>query len=418
VFTRVLLASLAARRVRLGLGVLAVTVGVAAAVALAALALESGDDFARTLRAAGPNFVVLPAGAGWGGGPEGAEVRVPRAGATLPVSVVADLKRSFWKNNVLDAAPERTVVGRIAGVPATAVGTWFDHDVASAEGGWRTGLKSLRPHWRIDGRWPTEGATEVVLGRRLASQCALGVGSVADLEIGGGTERVRVSGIVDVGGPEDDQVWMSLERMQAVAVIGGAVDRVWVSALVKPEPPGPVPDQTRDPKGYERYMCTAYPGVIARELSGHLQGAEALPLAEVVAGEAHVVGRLDLLMLLLAAAALGASALGLISTTTATVVERRVELALLATLGASGAQLGILLLCETVLVSLAGGVAGWLVGNLAADVIRGHAWGHVGTLRPLLLPVALLLSLVLALAGTLGPLRLTLRLEPAQVLRG
>ena len=117
-FTRVLLASLAARRVRLGLGVLAVTVGVAAAVALAALALESGDDFARTLRAAGPNFVVLPAGAGWGGGPEGAEVRVPRAGATLPVSVVADLKRSFWKNNVLDAAPERTVVGRIAGVPA------------------------------------------------------------------------------------------------------------------------------------------------------------------------------------------------------------------------------------------------------------------------------------------------------------
>jgi ABC-type antimicrobial peptide transport system permease subunit len=39
-------------------------------------------------------------------------------------------------------------------------------------------------------------------------------------------------------------------------------------------------------------------------------------------------------------------------------------------------------------------------------------------LQPLLLPVALLLALVVATLGTLGPLRVALRLDPATVLRG
>jgi len=52
-----------ARRGRLALGLMAVTLGVSISTALATLALQVGDDLARTLRAAGPNFVVLPAGA-------------------------------------------------------------------------------------------------------------------------------------------------------------------------------------------------------------------------------------------------------------------------------------------------------------------------------------------------------------------
>ena len=63
---RLMLASLAARRARLALALVAVTLGVAVAIALATLSLQVGDDLARTLRAAGPNFVVLPPGASAG----------------------------------------------------------------------------------------------------------------------------------------------------------------------------------------------------------------------------------------------------------------------------------------------------------------------------------------------------------------
>src|SRR5262249_2287820 len=156
-------------------------------------------------------------------------------------------------------------------------------------------------------------------------------------------------------------------------------------------PARPAPDPRRDPKGYERYMCTAYPRVIARELSHAVPGAEALPLAEVVAGEGRIVGRLHLLMVLLAAAALAASVLGLVSTTPATVRERRAELALLRAIGAAPRQLTTLLLAETLLVSLAGGALGWLLGSLAALAIRGGAFGQPALFPPLLLPVALIL---------------------------
>ncbi len=57
---RLLLGSLRARRSRVLLALLAVTLGTGVATALGTLALQVGDDLARTLRAAGPNFVLLP----------------------------------------------------------------------------------------------------------------------------------------------------------------------------------------------------------------------------------------------------------------------------------------------------------------------------------------------------------------------
>jgi putative ABC transport system permease protein len=187
---------------------------------------------------------------------------------------------------------------------------------------------------------------------------------------------------------------------------------------VLPEPRAAAPDPARDPAGYERYMCTAYPGVVAAALRQALPGSDVLPATEVVAGEARVVGRLNLLLLLLALAALTASTLGLISTTTATVVERSVELGVLRAIGAGGREVAMLLLGETLAVSLAGGALGWLLGSLAAAVIRGGTFGHGASLQPLLLPVALVLAIGVALLGTLGPLRLAMRLDPATVLRG
>jgi putative ABC transport system permease protein len=138
----------------------------------------------------------------------------------------------------------------------------------------------------------------------------------------------------------------------------------------------------------------------------------------VLAGEGRVVERLDLLMVLLGLAALTASTLGLLSTTAATVVERRVEIALMRSLGASSRQLGALLFGETLLVAVLGGALGWVVGSVLARLVHGGSFGAGGTIHPLLLPVAVLLAAGVATLGTLGPLRMALRIEPAQVLRG
>ena len=412
-----MLASLAARRARLGFALVAVTLGVSVAIALATLSLQVGDDLARTLRAAGPNFVVLPAGASAGLDLGGVPIEPARAGLVLPESTTALLKSSFWKNNVLDAAPELTLEAEIGGVATGISGTWFDREIATPDGPWRTGLERLHPGFRVEGRWPREGADELALGRERAGSLGVGPGGRARLAYGGRESEWLVTGVVTAGGFEDRMAWAPLDRMQALSGVQG-VDRVWMSALVRAPSKKPPPDPKRDPVGYERYMCTSYPSVVAREVAASLPGAEVLPMTEVVTGEGRVVERLNLLMLLLALAALTASTLGLLSTTTATVVERAAELGLMRALGASGVQIGVLLLGETVLVSLLGGALGFWLGSAGAAAIRGNTFGTASPIQPLLLPVALALSAMLAFLGTIAPLRLALRLDPATVLRG
>ena len=418
---RLLRGSLAARRSRVLLALLAVTLGTGVATALATLALQVGDDLARTLRASGPNFVMRPEGADWRPDATGG-IAVARAGVALPESAVAALRSTFWRNHVLEAAPELDVAARLGSREVAATGTWFGHEFETAAGPWRTGLARLHPRWQVEGSWPAEGDTAVAIGRELARSLGARPRDRIELQVAGTREsasaRATVAAIVDAGGLDDRRMWLPLALAQRLSGRAGEIDRVALSALVKPEPRHAAPDAARDPQGFERYMCTAYPANVARDLSSAVPGAEVVPLTELVAGEANVVGRLHLLMLLLALAALTASALGLASTTTASVVERAREFGLMRALGATSGQLALLLLVESLCVALAGGALGWGIGTAAAAAIRGSAFSAPASSQPLLLPAALLLAAIVAVAGTLGPLRLALRFDPVAALRG
>ena len=416
-FARIVWSSATARRGRLMLALLAVTLGVAVSTALATLALQVGDDLARSLRAAGPNFVMIPAGARLPLDLGGAALEPPRAGLALADTAVAELKQTFWKNNILDASPELTVAAAIERAPVTLTGAWFTHDVAVEGATWQTGLAPLHPRWTLEGRWPAEDRNELAVGRELATRLGLEPGRAVTLALGDRPETWTVSGVVSAGGADDGRAWAPLARVQALAARPHQVDRVWLSALVLPPPRTAAPDPERDPKGFERFSCTAYPANVAGALAERVAGTEVLPMTEVVAGEGVVVGRLNLLMLLLALAALTASILGLLSTSMAAVIERGVELGLLRAIGATSRQIAALLLGETVLVSLAGGVIGWALGTAVAMAIRGGTFG-TAAFSPLLLPLALLVSLGVALLGTIAPLRVALRLEPTEALRG
>ena len=409
--------SLLARRARVGLGLTAVALGTGMAVALATVALRVGDDVALALRAAGPNFLIQPRGASWAPDLGGAEIAPGRAANGFDETAVADLKRSFWKNNILEATPEISLALVAEGRPIVLVGTWFEHRVPTDEGAWSTGLHGLRPSWSVAGRWPHEGEAAVALGRRAAERLRARAGDTLHLALDDRRLALRVCGILAADGVDDERAWTSLAFAQSLAGRKGRIDRVWMSALVRPGPRTTPPDAAKDPKGYERYMCTAYPSVVAAELSRRLPGAEVIPATERIAGEAHIVTRLTLLMILLTGAALTASILGLLSTMTATVVERAAELALLRAVGASPRQLASLLLGETALIALAGGLLGWGLGGLAASVMRGGAFS-LGAFQPVLLPVALLIAGVVGLLGTWAPLRMALRLDPARVLHG
>lgn len=416
-FRRLLWGSIVARRGRVTLALLAVSLGSGMAIALGTLALQVGDDVARQLRAAGPNFLIQPRGASWTPDLGGVDLQAPRIAATLPESSVALLKQSFWRHNILEAAPELSVSATAGTARFVLRGTWFRHALDTDDGAWTTGIAGLHPTWRVSGRWPDERADEIVLGRALAARLGARSGDRLTIRTEDQLLSLPVTGILQAGGPEDDLAWAPLSFVQRIGARPGRVDRVWMSALVLPGRERAAPDPS-DAKAYEKYMCTAYPSVVAASLADRLPGAEVVPATERIAGEGRLVTRLTLLMVLLALAGLAASTLGLLSTMTTAVVERSSELALLRAIGASPGQLAALLLGETLLVALAGGALGWWLGGMGAAAIRGASFAHAASYRPLLLPVALAVAAFVALLGTLGPLRLALRLDPARVLRG
>ena len=65
-----------------------------------------------------------------------------------------------------------------------------------------------------------------------------------------------------------------------------------------------------------------------------------------------------------------------------------------------------------------GGVLGWLLGSVLAGLIRSHSFAATGSFHVLLLPAAIALAVTVGLLGTVVPLRLAMRLDPATVLRG
>jgi salY-type ABC antimicrobial peptide transport system permease component len=137
---------------------------------------------------------------------------------------------------------------------------------------------------------------------------------------------------------------------------------------------------------------------------------------QVAAVEGNVLVKTQALMILMTALSLVAAALAVASLTTASLVERTSEFALLKAVGASSAAVNRLILGETAVIGVAGTLLGALVGSGLAQLIGKVVFGSTITMRPMVFVlVAVLVSLVL-LAATASSMRSILRIQPATAL--
>ena len=137
--------------------------------------------------------------------------------------------------------------------------------------------------------------------------------------------------------------------------------------------------------------------------------------SDILTARAAAKGALDTLFLGLGAVALLVGAIGVANIMVISVLERRQEIGLRRALGATRGQIRIQFLSEAILLSLAGGSAGVLIGAVATDIYaRGHneavaiptqAWAGG-------LAAAILIG---ALAGLLPAIRAA-RLPPTEAL--
>jgi putative ABC transport system permease protein len=442
-YARLLLESLGRGTRRKLLAVTAVALGTLGATALGEVMLASGDRLASELASYGANLELVPA---------------PGRGA-LAVARLPEIRRIFWRNNIVAVAPlfplrlrlallgrggHRTATASAAGTMGTTaakgdasaagdgaakgevgevVGTWFHHPL---EAGWYTGLPATRPTLRVAGRWPRDdsasgaapgGTVEAVLGRRLAARLHAAVGDSIVAALGRRAATLRVVGIVTSGGEEDDQALVPLAVIDGLAGRPGSFLRAEIFAQTNPEG-----RNVRDPRGmtakeYEAWYCTAYPSSIAFQLRRALPEAEARVVSGITAATADVLGKLRGVLIALAAVALLGAAVGVTAAMTATVLERRLEAGLLVAIGAARRRVVLFFLSEAALLGGLGGLCGGALGLAAGRLMGSGALSIEVPWTPILLPFSVLLGLTVAVAASALPVSRALGRYPAALLK-
>ena len=406
---------------------IALTVALCASICVAMLGivLDVGDKLNAELTTYGSNIVVQPkADAVVSNLYETDRDAAPTA--HLDESAIPKIKTIFWAYNIVDFAA--TLKGSVKVSSSggevddlSVTGTWFNKDLSLPTGETTTaGVTTMRSWWTMEGSWPADDADQAVVGSNLAGRLGLSEGDTVTLTTPTGSRPLTVTGVYTSGDSDDDTLYAPLAVVQELTGHIGQVDQVEVKALTTPEndlsrkaAQNPAILSSAD---WETWYCTAYASSIAYQIEEAIPGAVAKQVRQVAAVEGNVLEKTQTLMILMTALSLVAAVLAVASLTTASLVERTGEFALLKAIGASSASVNRLILAETAALGLAGTAVGALVGSGLAQLIGRIVFGSSITMRPMVyVLVVALISLVL-LVATASSMRSILKIQPATAL--
>ena len=406
---------------------IALTVALCASICVAMLGivLDVGDKLNAELTTYGSNIVVQPkADAVVSNLYETDRDAAPTA--HLDESAIPKIKTIFWAYNIVDfsATLKGSVKVSSSGGEVddlSVTGTWFNKDLSLPTGETTVaGVTTMRSWWTMEGSWPADDAEQAVIGSDLAGRLGLSAGDTVTLTTPTGSRTLTVTGVYTSGDSDDDTLYAPLAVVQELTGHTGQVDQVEVKALTTPEndlsrkaAQNPAILSSAD---WETWYCTAYASSIAYQIEEAIPGAVAKQVRQVAAVEGNVLEKTQTLMILMTALSLVAAVLAVASLTTASLVERTGEFALLKAIGASSASVNRLILAETAVLGLAGTAVGALVGSGLAQLIGRIVFGSSITMRPMVyVLVVALISLVL-LVATASSMRSILKIQPATAL--
>jgi len=398
---------------------IAITLGVAVATAMIAVATDIGDKINRELRSYGANLVVTPQEDTLDVEIGGINLKPPSDGAFLNEADLPKIRGTFWHHNIVGFSPMLPVT-----VPlerdgtqrnVTLVGTYFSKQLSFGKDEFTTGVRITHPWWKVDGHWPDDNFTSVLLGERLAERIhwrALQTITLAGRDF-------HVSGVLSTGGPEDDEIVAPLAVAQQMLGKPGAVRRVYVSALTKPPDALSVRDpKTMSPEVYDRWYCSPYVESIAYQLQEAIPHSHAEQIRQVAQNEGTVLSRIKGLMLLVTLAALLASALAVSAAMATAIFERRVEIGLMKALGAGNLVVSAVFFAEALLLALMGGVVGFIAGSLLAHQIGRSIFASQISIQPVLFPIIMAIAVFVTFAGSAAAIRRAVKFDPVFSLRG
>jgi putative ABC transport system permease protein len=421
----------------------ALVVGMAVATATLTVALDVGDRLAREFRSLGANLVVTPQADTLPVNIGGVDYRPVNEGAYLSENDLGKLKTIFWRHNILGFTPFLDVPARVSsaadatgpGVSATMIGTWYKHGVSVPDGTtFETGVSITHPWWKIDGAWFDDAKAECVVGTEFAAKYpgGLRLGSTIYVRAADATSAdaaplpLTVTGIATTGDAQDAALLVPLRIAQQLSARPGQFRELFVSALTKPadalaekgERASTDQKVQLTPAEYDRWFCSPYISSISFQIRTVLPGTEVRAIRKVADSEGRILSRVSTLLWIVTLAALIAAALGVAATSATTVLERRAEIGVMKALGASTTLVNGIFLAEQLLLAVTGGVIGFALGAVLARALGESVFGTPASPRIVLVPVVVGLAALVAIVGSLVPLRRASQFEPAMILRG
>ncbi|KXS45749.1 MAG: putative ABC transport system permease protein [Candidatus Frackibacter sp. T328-2] len=413
------------------LAIIAIAFGASLATAMLSVSLNIGDKVNNELKSYGSNIVVEPVS-------ESLPVKINGVNFNpitqnqdyIPEDDITKIKMIFWRHNIVNLAPYLEITAQLSNNRKVAVvGTWFDRKTRIPTGEkFNFGVKYLKSWWDIEGNWIKNGDNKglALVGREIAEASNLSPGDELRLEFNINnqtvTKKIKVQGIIDSGGEEEGKIYLPLNILQQITGLEDKVAKIEVSALTTP-----VNDLARkaqqDPNAlsdeeFEKWYCTAYVSSIAYQIEEVIPDVVAQEVRQISQSEGVILNKIKLLMFLVTIAALISSGLGISSIMTTKVLERRKEIGLLKAIGSSNWGVIALFITEISLLGILGGVLGYGLGIGFANLIGQQVFGTAISVKLLVMPIILILSVVVALLGSISPLRIALKLEPAEVLHG
>ena len=426
------------RRSRAAMAVIASLVGAATLFCLASVCVAVPQQMNEEMRAYGANLIVTPSDAtGKSQGIDTATVRDVTALVTVGHSAKSAAYR--YESVRVNSAPYT-----IAGIDVKAV-------------------RALNRHWNVTGDWPSAG--NVVVGRDVADALGVKIGSrvtiayrasdagspssssspmsgtpmsdspesdsravqsgsqvsdsgesdmqgtengapttengrvSSDIMDNNGTE-FRIAGIVDTGGNEDSIIYATTADVAKLAGSKRGADVVEYSVNA-------MGDELNDIVNNINRSADKNPN----------SAVKAQTVTRITSSDTRIIAMLQTLFWIVSLVVLVLTLVGVGTTISSIVSQRRNEIGLRKALGADSRAIGVEFYVESGIYGLIGGLLGTAIGYVLARVLCSTVFGRALGLNWLLCVGSLLLSVAIAVIASIPPVRRATRIDPAIVLR-
>ena len=403
------------RRSRAVMAVIASLVGAATLFCLASVCIAVPQQMNEEMRAYGANLIVTPADA-------------TSKSEGISTATITNVTALVTAEHSAKSAAYRYESVRINSAPYTLAGIN------------PKAVQTLNRHWNVTGDGPSEG--NVMVGRDVADALGVHIGSritigyrasdnsaassasgssdsgesdnqtvgklgqtesqvkengrvSSDIMNNEGTE-FRVAGIVDTGGNEDSIVYATTADVAKLAGSKRGADVVEYSVNA---------------------MGDDLNAIVKTLNANPNTGVKAQTVTKITSSDTRIITMLQTLFWIVSLVVLVLTLVGVGTTISSIVSQRRNEIGLRKALGASSQAIGTEFYVESAIYGLIGGLFGTAIGYALARVLCVTVFERAIGFNWLLGLASLVLSMLIAVVASIPPVRRATRIDPAIVLR-